>query len=118
MNQPSRIFISYSHNDEPYRQELKKHLSLLRRQGLIDPWHDRRIRPGQAWKQQIDQNLRQADLILCLVSADFISSDYCFDVEMYQALKMHQDRTAQVVPIIVRPSDGHAAPFGKLQWLP
>lgn len=118
MNQPRRIFISYSHNDESYRLELDKHLSLLKRQGLIEPWHDRRIKPGQEWKTQIDQNLRQADLILCLVSADFINSDYCFDVEMKQALKMHKDRTAQVVPIIVRPSDWHAAPFGKLQALP
>lgn len=118
MNQPRRIFISYSHNDECYRLELAKHLSLLERQGLIEPWHDRRIKPGQEWKKQIDQNLKQADLILCLVSADFISSNYCFDVEMAQALKMHKDGTAQVVPIIVRPSDWHAAPFGKLQALP
>lgn len=118
MNQPLRIFISYSHNDESHRLELEKHLSLLRRQGLIEPWHDRRIVPGQEWHRQIDRNLERADLFLCLVSADFIHSNYCFEVEMERALKRHKDGTAQVVPIIVRPSDWHAAPFGKLQALP
>lgn len=118
MNQPLRIFISYSHNDECHRLELEKHLSLLRRQGLIEPWHDRRIAPGHEWKKQIDQNLERADIILCLVSADFIHSDYCFDIEMERALKRHKDGTAQVVPIIVRPADWHTAPFGKIQALP
>ena len=118
MTRPLRVFISYSHKDENYRLELVKHLSLLRRQDLIEPWHDRRIAPGQEWKRQIDRNLERADLILCLVSADFIDSDYCFDKEMGRALQLHEDGAAQVVPIIVRPSDWHGAPFGKLQALP
>lgn len=118
MKQSLRVFISYSHKDESYRNELEKHLSLLSRQGLIEHWHDRRIVPGQDWKKAIDRNLEKADLILCLVSADFIHSDYCFDVEMERALRRHKDGTAQVVPIIVRPCDWHAAPFSKLQALP
>ena len=64
-----RVFLSYSHVDEKYRDELEKHLMSLKRQGLIDSWHDRRIAPGEEWASSIDENLRSADIILLLVSA-------------------------------------------------
>jgi len=91
---------------------------LLKRQGVIDVWHDRKITAGQEWANAIDENLEAAHLILLLVSADFLASDYCYDREMKTALKRHDDGTACVVPIITRPVDWSGALFGKLQALP
>ncbi len=113
-----RLFYSYAHADEERRARLEVHLKLLERQGLIASWHDRRIPPGSEWRDEIDRNLEQADLILLLVSADFLASDYCWGVETKRALERHQAGEARVVPIILRSCDWHSAPFAELQALP
>ena len=113
-----KLFCSYSHRDEHLRDELAKHLKLLERQGLIESWHDRRIGAGEVWKEEIDRNLSEADIILLLISADFLASDYCFDIEMKAALERHAAAKAVVIPIILRPVDWHATPFSGLQALP
>jgi hypothetical protein len=97
---------------------LAKHLKLLERQGLVRAWHDRQIGAGDLWKQAIDQNLQDADIILLLISADFLASDYCFDIEMKTALDRHAAGKAVVVPVILRPVDWAATPFSGLQALP
>lgn len=97
---------------------MAKHLKLLERQGLVRSWHDRQIGAGDLWKDAIDQNLREADIILLLISADFLASDYCFDVEMKTALERHAAGEAVVVPVILRPVDWQATPFGALQAVP
>lgn len=114
----SKIFISYSHRNEDLRAELDKHLSPLRRSGRVDSWHDRRIKAGDEWASEIDQNLDDADIILLLISPDFIASDYCYDIEMKRAIERHDKGEARVVPIILEPCDWHETPFGKLQALP
>jgi internalin A len=113
-----RLFYSYSHKDETLRDELETHLKLLQRQGLIQPWHDRRIIPGDDWEDDIDDNLDRADIILLLISADFIASDYCYEKEMQRAMARHNSREAVVMPIILRPTDWQKTPFSKLQFLP
>jgi HEAT repeat protein len=113
-----KLFFSYAHKDEPLRDELAKHLSLLKRQNIIIDWHDRNITAGTDWAQAIDHNLNTANIILLLISADFLASDYCYDKEMTRALEHHNQSTARVIPIILRPCDWHSAPFGKLQALP
>lgn len=115
---PLSVFISYAHEDEPLRQQLEDHLSLLRRQGLISEWHDREILPGAEWAQEIDEHLLAASIILLLISADFLASDYCFDIEMQRALERHQRAEARVIPIILRPCDWQTSPFAPLQSLP
>jgi hypothetical protein len=112
------LFYSYSHNDERYRNKLEKHLSNLKRQGFISEWHDRKISGGTEWKDQIERQLEAAKVILLLVSADFIHSDFCYSVELKRALERHESGEARVIPIIVRPCDWHSAPIGKLQALP
>jgi internalin A len=97
-----RIFYSYSHKDEALRDELETHLKLFQRAGLIESWHDRQITAGIEWKGEIDENLERADIILLLISADFLASDYCFDVEWRRAYERYRDGSARVVPIIVR----------------
>jgi hypothetical protein len=111
-------FVSYSHKDERYRQRLDISLVQLRRNNLISIWHDKRILPGQDWGQEIDTNLENADLILLLVSPDFLASEYAYSREMLRAVERHQSGSAIVVPIILRPSDWQDSPLGALQALP
>jgi hypothetical protein len=115
---PLRLFYSYSHKDEALRDELETHLAILKRQGLIAPWHDRRIEPGTDWAGAIDSNLEEADILLLLVSADFIASPYCYEKEMQRALARHHASQARVIPIILRETDFEGAPFEELQALP
>ena len=86
---PIHLFYSYERNDEALRNELEKHLSVLRQQGHITQWHHRNISAGTDWKHQIDTNLATAHIILLLISADFLHSEYCYSVEMNQALERH-----------------------------
>lgn len=112
------IFFSYSHEDESLKDQLLKHLSNLKRQGVITVWHDRKIGAGREWAHQIDEHLNKASIILLLVSPDFMSSDYCNDIEVKRALERHEAREACVIPIILRPVDWKGAIFEKLQALP
>jgi hypothetical protein len=112
------VFYSYSHKDEDLRDELEKHLSILKHQGVIQSWHDRRIGAGREWASEIDTHLNTAHVILLLISADFLASDYCYEVEMKQAMGRHEAEEARVIPVILRPCDWRGAPFGKLQALP
>jgi hypothetical protein len=112
------VFFSYSHKDERMREKLETHLSALRRENVIAGWHDRKIMPGTEWKDQIDEHIETAHIILLLVSADFLNSDYCYDVELKRAISRHDGGEARVIPIILRPCDWLNTPFGKLQALP
>ncbi len=115
---PLNLFYSYSHKDEELRDELETHLASLKNDGVIHGWHDRQITPGQEWDGKIDERLNSADIILLLVSPDFLASKYCYDIEVRRALERHETGEACVVPIILRPCDWQRAPFSKLQALP
>ena len=80
-----RLFYSYSHKDEHLRNQLETHLKLLNRNAVITSWYDRQIGAGHEWTNKISENLEKRQLILLLVSADFIASDYCHDIEMKRA---------------------------------
>jgi internalin A len=112
------VFVSYSHKDEALRDELETHLKLLQRQRIISVWHDRKILAGQDWEHEIDQRLEQAAIILFLVSADFIASDYCWQREVKRALERHAGGEATVVPVVLRYCDMKGVPFEKIQGLP
>jgi len=115
---PIEVFCAYSHRDEALRNELEAHISLLKRRGVISVWHDRRIAAGKEWNDEISAHLNNADLILLLVSSDFIHSDYCYEQEMTRAMSRQQLGEAAVVPIILRDCLWEFAPFSKLQALP
>ncbi len=112
------IFFCHAHKDEPLLTKLKTHLRPLQRQGLIDVWHDRNISAGTEWEREISQHIDEADIILLLISPDFIDSDYCYSIEMKRALERRELGEAHVIPIILRPVDWEGAPFNKLQTLP
>lgn len=100
------------------RDELDKHLSILKRQGVINAWHDRRINAGSEVDSQISNNLKSANIVLLLISPNFLASNYCYNKEMQFAMLMHDKKEAIVIPIILRLCDWHNAPFGKLMAAP
>ena len=99
-------------------QKLEILLAPLLRDKLISVWHDRRILPGQEWDLEIAKNLETADIVLLLVSPDFLASGYAYSREMLRAVKRHESGSATVVPIILRPSDWRSSPLGSLEALP
>jgi hypothetical protein len=115
---PLEVFFSYAHEDEELRQALEKHLALLQRRGLIVGWHDRRIIAGEQWSEEIDVHVHSAQVILLLISSDFLASDYCYGIEMKIALERHDRHEAIVIPVILRPVDWSDASFAHLQALP
>ncbi|MEO1403647.1 MAG: TIR domain-containing protein [Cyanobacteria bacterium J06635_1] len=112
------VFFSYAHEDEPLRDKLATHLKLLERQKVITGWYDRDINAGGDWKTEILDQLNRADIILLLISADFLASDFCWGVELEQAMTRHDEKSACVIPIILRSVDWKGTPFSKLQALP
>jgi formylglycine-generating enzyme required for sulfatase activity len=115
---PISLFYSYSHKDEALRLKLEIHLSALRRSGLISEWHDRKLEPGESWKGKIDRHLTSADIVLLLVSADFIASDYCWGEEMTKALARHERGEARVIPVILRHCRWKSTRLADLQAVP
>lgn len=120
---PVSVFYSYAHEDEQLLADLRGHLKILERRGVLAPWHDRQIVAGQDWGREISDNLRRAELILLLISKDFIDSDYIMGVELQAAMQQHAAQLSTVVPIMVRavsiePEDEELLPFMKCQGLP
>lgn len=114
----AKVFFSYSHKDEGLRDQLETHLAMLRNQGFIESWHDRRIVAGSELDTSIFSHLETADVILLLVSADFLASTYCYSKEMQRAMARYDSGEAKVIPVILRACDWTSAPFGKLLAAP
>jgi hypothetical protein len=112
------VFCSYAQEDATWLSKLEAHLSLLKRQGFVSLWHHRLLVAGADWSHEIDTHLNTASIILLLISADFLNSDYCYGVEMQRALARHAVGEAQVIPILLRPVDHSSAPFAHLHALP
>jgi tetratricopeptide (TPR) repeat protein len=118
MGQPIQVFCCYAREDRPLLVHLKKQLKLLEHNGLITVQADVDISPGEDWEQKINHYLNTAQMILLLISPDFMDSDYCYSKEMIRAMERHESGEACVIPIILHPTFWRGAPFGKLQMLP
>lgn len=114
---PVKVFCSYAHEDATYREQLFRHASAMLRQGEISAWYDGLIVPGQRWRSEIYRHLEESDIVLTLISSDFLASDFCVSVELRQAVKRSDARELLVVPCIVRPCDWRTM-VGDLQALP
>ncbi|GCE04717.1 type ISP restriction/modification enzyme [Dictyobacter aurantiacus] len=112
------LFYAYANEDERLLRKLNKHLALLVRQGLISPWSSQNITAGTLWEQDLRSHLKTADIILLLISANFIASDYCYSVETREALRRHRAGEAHVIPVLLHPCDWEYAPFAQLEPLP
>lgn len=113
-----RVFVSYSHADEAERVRLDVHLAPLAREGLIDLWCSRIIAPGSDWQRDIENEIEHADIVILLVTADFVASAYCFEKELATALRRHREGGVRIVPVLVKPVDFAHMPFGRFQALP
>jgi formylglycine-generating enzyme required for sulfatase activity len=116
---PIRLFCSYSREDEPYRKALEVHLSPLKRQyqNLVT-WYDRLLEPGSDWDARIKEELDAADIIVLLVSPDFLHSNYCYETEVARAMQRHKDGTACVIPVLLRPTHIQGEPLFQLNGYP
>lgn len=113
-----KLFYSYSSVDDASQRELEIHLSLLKREGLLDTWSFRDIEAGNDWQRKIDVHLDSADLTLLLVSPHFMASRYCWEIEMTRAVERAVRQQTILVPVIIRPCDWQTAPFARFQALP
>jgi tetratricopeptide (TPR) repeat protein len=112
------VFHSYAQEDSEFFKTLTKHLSVWQRQGLIENWDRHSINAGDDWKNAMEEYLQKSDIILLLISPDFIASDDCFNFEMLRAMKQYKAGKASVIPIILRPSPWYDLPCASLQSLP
>jgi len=112
------VFISYSHKDEAFKEALDTHLTMLKRSDKIATWNDRAILAGTEWDNEIKQQLANAHIIVLLVSASFLASDYIWKEELSHAMQRHNNGTARIIPVFIKACDWKDAPFGKIQGLP
>lgn len=112
------IFLSYSSVDEPFCIELQKHLSPLKRVGLIKEWYDHEIMPGTEWKKEVRERLNNSNIVLSMISPDFLNSDYLYNHELKIAMELHDDGRTRIVPIMLRRCDIEHTQFQGLQGLP
>lgn len=113
-----KLFISYSNVDEPFMCELEVQLVSMQRNKEIEIWSNRMIKPGEDWDKIIKSELLDADIILLLVSPDFIASEYCYDIEVKAAIEMHNQSVVKVLPVIIRHCDWQSTLFADIQVLP
>lgn len=113
-----KLFISYAHEDEKFKDELEKHLKPLQRNGVVESWNDRKILPGKEWDDSIKIEIENADIILFLISPDFIASDYIHDTEIKNALDRYAKKEVIIIPVIIRPTDFSYLEISKFQALP
>lgn len=114
-----RLFYVSNRQDLDLQGHLDRQLKLVERRGLLHTWSRQDTMAGQEWQALSEQNLAAANLILLLVTKDLTASDYHWHVEMKQALELHEQRKARVIPILLRPVAGwESGPFGKLECLP
>ena len=116
---PVKVFFSYCHRDESFKEGLEEHMAQLRREEKLATWSDRELIPGEDWDETIKENLLTSDVVLFLVSSSFIASHACWDVEVTEILKRRdQGGKVELVPVILRPCEWHESILGKFQGLP
>ncbi len=118
MSAPLEVFCCYAREDQEMLTYLRKHLAPLERQGQITIWSDTNLNAGVEWEKELHQHLESADIVLLLISPDFMASDYCYSTEMARAIARHNEGSAQVIPILLRATFWQNAPFAKLQIIP
>ena len=115
----ARVFISYSSSDARLKDELLTRLKPMQTSaGLIECWHDRFITPGEDWDGVIKTEMEQADVILLLVSAKFLASDYIRGVEIQKAVELATSKKALLIPIVLENCGWQDEAFGKFNALP
>jgi hypothetical protein len=107
MRSRNKIFISYSHQDEVFLQQLQTYLKPLERKGLVDCWDDTRIAAGMKWREEIQNALDTAEIAILLISSNFLASDFIDEVELPRLLKAAETRGTLILPLILDPCDAN-----------
>ncbi|MCB9305123.1 MAG: TIR domain-containing protein [Lewinellaceae bacterium] len=115
---PVKAFVSYAHKDLEYLKELRTALSPLMRLQKLQIWDDRDIDAGDEWEKVIFQQLEESDIVLCLVSADFVASDFCYKEEFSKALEAHRNGEKTIIPVMLRKTDWQDLPLAEIQGAP
>lgn len=113
-----KVFVSYSHVDKDLKDRLIKHIRPLENENLVQVWVDHEIKAGDDWDKEIAKKLVEADIVLTLISIDFINSRYCYDIELEKALEREADGEARVIPVILRSCLWNKSPLGRLKAMP
>jgi len=111
---PITAFVSYSHRDTGEQAELRKHLAPLERQGHLRMWNDARILAGDDWSPRISENLERSQLVLVLLSPDYLASDAC-SRELVRTLELRAAHGVRLLPIVLRACDWQSTPLGGIQ---
>ncbi|HEU5379983.1 MAG TPA: tetratricopeptide repeat protein [Ktedonobacteraceae bacterium] len=109
-----RVYYCYAAEDEDLRNQLTAHLSPLRRMRKLTIWFDVQIQAGSDWKLEIEKQLTEADLILLLLSSDFMNSDYCYNLQLTAALNYYEAGRVEIIPILLRPVFWDGTPIKQL----
>jgi hypothetical protein len=116
-DKPVHLFFCYAPEDEPLRKELEKHLRLLERQGYLAGWSGQTVGAGEDWRAEIERRMAEAQIILLLISSDFIASDHLYEVELKRALQRRAEG-ASVFGVLLRPTDWEHGDLKPLEMLP
>ena len=114
----TNIFISYSHKDEEHFTELNRQLKVVTESMNLEIWSDLKVDIGQELDCNIQKNLEKADIVICLVSTDYLTSNYCLEKELKVAIQQKQLSEKDIFPIIVKPSLWQRTYFGTIKCAP
>lgn len=102
MSNPVSVFFIYARQDQNYKKRIVNNLTPLIQNGTITVWNDEDILPGANWENEIAQHLSEADIILALVSEDFLASSYIQSKELIKAFERYENKEVEIIPIILR----------------
>lgn len=102
MPKPLKTFIIYAREDAAFKNELLRQLAPFAQMGLLEKWDDSHILPGEEWEKSIEKALEASQIVLMLVSADSLFSDFIQRKELRKALEQKREGITRVIPILVR----------------
>ncbi len=106
------VFISYSHKDEKWKDHFKSHLKVLENLGRITIWDDRKIDAGETWYDEIKSAMEEASIAICLISADYLASDFCVKEEVPFLLKRREEEGMAIIPVLL-----HQCLWEEVGWI-
>ena len=113
-----QVFIAHVREDAPFLQELLGHLKPLEAEGLCHVFTDEQITMGKEWEAEVKNALNESDVILLLISSDFVQSSYFKQFELEKTLYRYRHGQALILPVIVRPANWQDLPVNRYQTLP
>lgn len=112
---PLKVFYGCAQKDRNLCNELDKHLATLKNTGYITTWQEPEIEDGTDREQEILRNLDSSQIIILLLSADFMGSQSYYTMIVPRAFELHNAGRAQIIPVLLRPTDVQGTPFAHMK---